>query len=94
MKYIITVDGLEVNDRIKNGYVISNECRLGSTSNLSDLPLGTKISNVGLYPKSGGNLSRSTGCCYQILSKFQDKVLIISGIRRVLNKKTVLQLLE
>ncbi|PIM95693.1 50S ribosomal protein L2 [Candidatus Hodgkinia cicadicola] len=89
LKYIIAVDGLKTNDWIKNSCGISNECRLGSASSLGNLPLGTKISNVELYPKSGGNLSRSAGCCCQILAKFQDKVLIKlnSGIKRLLNKK-------
>ncbi len=67
------------------------DCKLGSTSNLGDLSLGIKISNVELYPKSDGNLSRSASCYSQILTKFQDKILIklSSGIKRLLNKNCI-----
>ncbi|PIM95184.1 50S ribosomal subunit protein L2 [Candidatus Hodgkinia cicadicola] len=91
LKYIIAVDGLKTNDWIKNNINVSNGCKLGSTSNLGDLPLGIKISNVELYPKSGGNLSRSAGCYCQILAKFQDKILIklSSGIKKLLNRNCI-----
>ncbi len=75
LKYIYWCRWFIKNKRLnlKNNTNISNGCKLGSTSNLGNLPLAIKISNMKLYPKSGGNLSRSIGCYCQILVKFQDK---------------------
>ncbi len=87
LKYIIAVDGLKVNDWVKNNCERINEYKLGSTASLSNLPIGIRISNVELFPRSGGVLSRAAGCCCKVLARFNHKVLIklSSGQRKLLN---------
>ncbi|PIM95758.1 50S ribosomal subunit protein L2 [Candidatus Hodgkinia cicadicola] len=87
LKYIIAVDGLKVNDWIKNNCERINEYKLGSTASLKNLSIGIRICNVELFPKSGSVLARSAGCYCKILARFEHKVLIklSSGQRKLLN---------
>ena len=57
--YIIAPVGLKVGDSLMNG---SNaEIRIGNCLPLADIPVGTEVHNVELYPGKGAQLVRSAG---------------------------------
>ncbi len=65
--YIIAPVGLKVGDMLMSG---SNaEVRVGNCLPLSDIPVGTEIHNIELYPGKGGQLVRSAGNSAQLMAK-------------------------
>lgn len=66
-RYIIAPAGLKVGATITNGAGAAPE--LGNTLYLKDIPLGTVIHNVELYPGKGGMLSRGAGTYAQLDAK-------------------------
>jgi large subunit ribosomal protein L2 len=66
-RYIIAPTGLEVGQK-----VISSESappEVGNASKLANIPLGTVVHNVELYPGKGGMLARSAGGYAQLLAR-------------------------
>lgn len=63
-RYIVAPNGLKVGDVIKSGKNVSPE--VGNTLYLADIPLGTIIHNIELYPGQGGTLARSAGSFAQL----------------------------
>jgi len=63
-RYIIAPNGLKVDDVIKSGKNVAPE--VGNTLYLSEVPLGTIIHNIELYPGQGGTLARSAGSFAQL----------------------------
>ena len=62
------------------------EVRVGNALPLRNIPLGTMIHNVELYPGRGGQLARSAGTAAQLMAKEDDyaQVRLPSGeVRRV-----------
>ena len=66
-RYMIAPKGLEVGDTIQNGKGAPVE--RGNTLYLGDIPLGTTIYNIELYPGKGGMLARSAGTSGQLDAK-------------------------
>lgn len=66
-RYIVAPAGLKVGATIVNGTGAAPD--LGNTLYLKDIPLGTVIHNVELYPGKGGMLSRSAGTSAQLDAK-------------------------
>ncbi|MDE6024741.1 MAG: 50S ribosomal protein L2 [Lachnospiraceae bacterium] len=65
--YIIAPVGLKVGDELMNG---SNaEVRIGNCLPLADIPVGTEIHNIELYPGKGAQLVRSAGNSAQLMAK-------------------------
>ena len=65
--YIIAPVGLKVGDSLMNG---SNaEIRIGNCLPLADIPVGTEVHNVELYPGRGAQLVRSAGNSAQLMAK-------------------------
>ena len=65
--YILAPVGLKVGDMLMSG---SNaEVRVGNCLPLSDIPVGTEIHNIELYPGKGGQLVRSAGNSAQLMAK-------------------------
>ena len=65
--YIIAPNGLKVGQKVMNG---SNaEIRVGNCLPLSDIPVGTMIHNIELYPGKGAQLVRSAGNSAQLMAK-------------------------
>lgn len=65
--YIIAPVGLKVGDELMNG---SNaEVRVGNCLPLADIPVGTEIHNIELYPGKGAQLVRSAGNSAQLMAK-------------------------
>lgn len=63
-RYIVAPNGLKVGDVIKSGKNVTPE--VGNTLYLADIPLGTIIHNIELYPGQGGTLARSAGSFAQL----------------------------
>jgi large subunit ribosomal protein L2 len=66
-RYILAPDGLNVDDSIMSG--ANAEIRVGNTTNLSRIPLGTSVHNVEMRPGKGGQIARSAGAMVQLMAK-------------------------
>ena len=65
--YILAPAGLKVGQTVMNGP--SAEVRVGNCLVLQDIPVGTQVHNVELYPGRGGQLVRSAGNSAQLMAK-------------------------
>ena len=65
--YILAPEGLKVGMRIMNG--AEAEVRIGNCLPLAQIPVGTQVHNVELYPGKGGQLVRSAGNSAQLMAK-------------------------
>ncbi len=87
-RYIIAPLGLKVGDTVvssKEGV----EVQVGNATMLANIPLGTLVHNVELYPGRGGQLVRSAGTSAQILAKEGNYVTLRmpSGEMRLVRKE-------
>lgn len=84
-KYIIAPKGLKVGMTIMNGP--EADILVGNALPIMNIPVGTVIHNIELYPGKGGQLVRSAGTSAQILGREEKYVLVrlTSGeVRKVL----------
>ncbi len=65
--YILAPEGLTDGMKVMNGPTA--EVRIGNCLPLSEIPVGTLIHNVELYPGKGGQLVRSAGNSAQLMAK-------------------------
>ena len=66
-RYIIAPAGLKVGDVVEAGP--SADIKPGNALALKDMPVGTVIHNVELYPGRGGQLARAAGNSAQLMAK-------------------------
>lgn len=66
-RYILAPQGLKVGQKIKSGKGVVPE--VGNALPLSEIPLGTIVHNVELYPGKGGSLIRSAGAYAQLSAR-------------------------
>jgi large subunit ribosomal protein L2 len=66
-RYVVAPNGLKVGQSIESGRGIAPE--VGNTLYLSEIPLGTTIHNIELYPDQGAVIARSAGTFAQLLSR-------------------------
>ena len=66
-KYIIAPYGLKVGDVLQNG--TGADIKPGNAMHISDIPVGTLIHNIVLYPGRGAQLVRSAGAAAQLMAK-------------------------
>uniref|UniRef100_A0A7C3MIS8 Large ribosomal subunit protein uL2 n=1 Tax=Dictyoglomus thermophilum TaxID=14 RepID=A0A7C3MIS8_DICTH len=66
-RYIIAPEGLKVGDIIMSGENV--DIKVGNNLPLKNIPDGTLIHNLELYPGRGGQLVRAAGTAAQILGK-------------------------
>jgi len=66
-RYILAPVGLRVGDRVMSGPTA--EIRPGNALPIRNIPLGTVIHNIELYPGRGGQLVRSAGNSAQLVAK-------------------------
>jgi len=66
-RYIIAPNGLKVGDTVRSGS--DADIKPGNALLLSDIPVGTFIHNIELYPGKGAQLVRSAGNMAQLMSK-------------------------
>ena len=65
--YIIAPNGLQVGQTVCSGAGVAPE--VGNTLFLSEIPLGTVIHNIELYPGQGAAMARSAGSYAQLLAR-------------------------
>ncbi|HPE00209.1 MAG TPA: 50S ribosomal protein L2 [Bacillota bacterium] len=86
-RYILAPKGLEVGMTVESGK--DADIVIGNAKEIMDIPVGTFIHNIELYPGKGGQLIRAAGTSAQILGREEKYVLIRlkSGeVRRILGK--------
>ncbi|MGA7670258.1 MAG: 50S ribosomal protein L2 [Nitrolancea sp.] len=69
-RYMLAPLGLKVGDEVQSG--VGSPIRLGNALPLEDIPLGTQIHNIELYPGRGGQMVRSAGVSAQLMAKQDD----------------------
>ncbi len=69
-RYMLAPLGLKVGDEVQSGP--GAPIRLGNSLPLEDIPLGTQIHNIELYPGRGGQMVRSAGVSAQLMAKQDD----------------------
>ncbi|MDE7298509.1 MAG: 50S ribosomal protein L2 [Lachnospiraceae bacterium] len=65
--YILAPNGLKVGDTVMNGE--KAEVKVGNCLPLQNIPVGSEIHNIELYPGKGGQLVRSAGNSAQLMAK-------------------------
>ena len=65
--YILAPEGLKVGMKIMNGP--EAEVRIGNCLPLTEIPVGTLVHNIELYPGKGGQMVRSAGNSAQLMAK-------------------------
>ena len=86
-RYILAPKGLEVGMTVESGK--DADIVIGNAKEIMEIPVGTVIHNIELYPGKGGQLIRAAGTSAQILGREEKYVLIRlkSGeVRRILGK--------
>ncbi|WP_432649264.1 50S ribosomal protein L2 [Huintestinicola sp.] len=73
-RYIIAPYGLKVGDVIRAGS--DADIKPGNALRLGDIPVGTFIHNLELYPGKGAQLVRSAGNMAQLMGKEDDYALV------------------
>ena len=66
-RYILATVGLKVGDKVEEG--ASADIKVGNALKLKDIPTGTVVHNVELYPGRGGQLARAAGNSAQLMAK-------------------------
>ena len=66
-KYILAPVGLKVGQTVMNG--AEAEIKVGNCMELKDMPVGTQIHNIEMYPGHGGHLVRAAGVSAQLMAK-------------------------
>ncbi len=66
-KYIIAPNGLTDGDTVYAG--AEADIKVGNTLPVGNIPVGTFIHNIELYPGKGGQLVRSAGAAAQLMAK-------------------------
>ena len=69
-RYIVAPDGLRVGDRVQSG--ADAEIRVGNCLPLRNIPVGTNIHNVELFPRRSSRVARSAGAFCQLMAKEGD----------------------
>ena len=72
--YIIAPDGLKVGDVVTSS--ADADIKVGNTLPVSNIPVGTFIHNVELYPGKGAQLARAAGIMAQLMAKEGEYALI------------------
>ena len=86
MSYILAPNKIKIGDEVVSGK--NKEIEIGNCMPLSDIPTGTDIHNIELYPNGGSKLARSAGSSAQISGKDENYCIIklSSGeIRKIIN---------
>ncbi len=73
-RYIIAPNGLKVGDTVRSGS--DADIKPGNALKLVDIPVGTFIHNVELYPGKGAQLVRSAGNMAQLMAKEGEYALL------------------
>lgn len=72
--YIVAPDGLKVDDVVQSG--TAADIRVGNCLPLRNIPLGTQIHNIELYPGHGAQMVRAAGTSAQLMAKENEMALL------------------
>lgn len=72
--YILAPHGLKVGDTVISS--AEADIKVGNSKLLKDIPVGTLVHNVELYPGAGGQLARSAGAYVQVMAKEGVEILL------------------
>ena len=72
--YIVAPEGLKVGDVVRSG--ATADIKVGNTLPIANIPTGTFIHNVELYPGKGAQLARSAGVMAQLMGKENNLAMI------------------
>ena len=88
-RYILVPESLKVGDEVISGQKI--EIRVGNAAPLKNIPVGTIVHNVELFPGKGGQLTRSAGSGSQVMAKEKGYVSLKmqSGEIRKINENCI-----
>lgn len=73
-RYIIAPEGLNVGDTVRSGD--NADIKVGNALKLANIPVGTFIHNLELYPGKGAQLVRAAGNMAQLMGK-EDKYALV-----------------
>ena len=73
-RYILAPNGLKVGDTVVSG--AGADIKTGNALPLANIPVGTFIHNVELYPGKGAQLARAAGIMAQLMAKENGMALI------------------
>jgi large subunit ribosomal protein L2 len=73
-RYILHPENLKIGDKITSGE--NSLIQIGNALPLNNIPLGTDIHNVELFPKKGGQIIRAAGTSAKILAKEKNFVVL------------------
>jgi large subunit ribosomal protein L2 len=73
-RYILSPAGIAVGDTLRAG--ADADIRIGNALPLRNIPQGTVIHNIELYPGKGGQMVRSAGTSAQLMAKDGDMALL------------------
>ena len=84
-RYILAPNGLKVGDLVMSGP--EAEIRVGNALPLGNIPTGTALHNIELYPGRGGQMVRSAGGSAQLMAKSGDyaQIRLPSGEQRLIH---------
>ncbi|MDR0696432.1 MAG: 50S ribosomal protein L2 [Christensenellaceae bacterium] len=73
-RYILSPVGLKVGDSVMTGPTA--DIKVGNALKLADIPDGTMIHNIEMYPKRGGQIARAAGGAAQLMAKEGNKATL------------------
>lgn len=73
-RYILHPENLQIGQKIKAGS--GSSIAIGNALPLNEIPLGTYIHNLELFPKKGGQLIRAAGTSAKIVAKEKELVIV------------------
>ena len=73
-RYIIAPEGLQIGDVIMSGENV--DIKIGNALPLRNIPTGTFVHNIELYPGRGGVFARAAGASAQIMAKEGDYAIV------------------
>jgi large subunit ribosomal protein L2 len=73
-RYILHPENLNIGDQIISGNL--EDTRIGCAMPLANIPLGTDVHNIELFPKKGGQFMRAAGTSAKILAKEKNFVIL------------------
>ncbi|GHU87084.1 50S ribosomal protein L2 [Clostridia bacterium] len=84
--YIIAPVGLKIGDKVQSG--AGADIKPGNCLPIANIPVGTIIHNIELYPGKGAQLARGAGAACQLMAKEKDnaQVRLPSGEVRIVRQ--------
>jgi len=73
-RYVLAAKGFEVGQTIVSGMHV--DIKTGNAMPIMNIPVGTVVHNIELYPGKGGQIARSAGTSAQILGREEKYVLV------------------